>query len=77
MPTKPPKTLDKVMTKIRSTRGLPVKIAEACDIAREAVYQWDRVPLERVFVVAGVLGMKPEDVRPDFFRQKPKPKRKR
>jgi hypothetical protein len=73
MPAKA-KFVDKVIEKIRSTRGLPVRIAEACDIERAAVYQWEQVPLTRVHVVAEVLGMKPEDIRPDFFNPK---KRKR
>jgi len=64
------KATDKAMDKIRNTRGLSVRVAEACGIKRTAVYQWEQVPLERVYVVAKVIGMKPEDVRPDFFKRK-------
>jgi hypothetical protein len=45
-----------------------VRVAEACGIKRTAVYQWEQVPLSRVHVVAEVLGIKPEQVRPDFFK---------
>ena len=62
-----------VIKHIRGTRGLSVKVAEACGIERSAVYQWTRVPIERVHEVAGVLKMRPADIRPDIF----KPKRKR
>lgn len=65
--------LDRIMARIRAERGLSVRVAQACGIARTAVYQWTKVPLERVHVVADLLGIPPEQVRPDFFR----PKRKR
>jgi hypothetical protein len=64
---------DAIIAMIRGERGLSVRIAEACGIERAAVYQWDKVPLERVHVVAEVLGIAPENVRPDFFKP---PKRK-
>ncbi|MCA1452869.1 helix-turn-helix domain-containing protein [Bradyrhizobium sp. BRP22] len=74
MPAKKgPKDVDKIVAKIHGTRGLSVKVADACGIARTAVYQWTQVPLERVHDVAEVLGIPPEQVRPDFFR----PKRRR
>jgi transcriptional regulator with XRE-family HTH domain len=60
--------MDKIVERIRKERGLSVRVAEACGIKRTAVYQWEQVPLSRVHVVAEVLGIKPEQVRPDFFK---------
>lgn len=59
---------DKAVRKIRGKRGLPARIAEACGIERTAVYQWTRVPIERVHAVAALLQMTPEEIRPDIFR---------
>jgi hypothetical protein len=61
--------LDKACAKIRATRGLSVRVAEACGIERAAVYQWDQVPIQRVHQVAEVIGMTAEQIRPDFFRK--------
>jgi hypothetical protein len=60
--------LDKVMLKIRSTRGLSVRIAEACGVHRSAVYQWTRVPATQMATVAKVMDLEPQQVRPDLFR---------
>ena len=59
---------DKAVAKIHSERGLSVKVAEACGIHKAAVYQWQRVPVERVHDVALLIGMTPEQIRPDIFR---------
>jgi pyruvate kinase len=63
-----PKAIDKAIAKIKSQRGLPIEVADACGIHRVAVYQWKRVPVERVHDVAAVIGMTPEEIRPDIFR---------
>ena len=63
-----PEQPDKVVTKIHTTRGLSVRIAEACNLHRSAVYQWRRVPPQWVQVVADIMEMEPEAVRPDIFR---------
>ena len=60
---------DKTIERIRAERGLAVRVAEACDIDRAAVYQWERVPIARVHEVSAVLGIRPEDIRPDIFRK--------
>ena len=60
--------VDRACAKIRATRGLSVRVAEACGIERAAVYQWDKVPIERVHEVAEVIGMTPEQIRPDIFK---------
>jgi DNA-binding transcriptional regulator YdaS (Cro superfamily) len=64
--------LDKTMKHIRGTRGLSVRIAELCGIARSAVYQWKQVPAERVQEIAMILGKEPEDIRPDIFKRRGK-----
>jgi hypothetical protein len=43
-----PKATDKAIAKIHSQRGLTIKVGDACGIHRVAVYQWKRVPVERV-----------------------------
>jgi hypothetical protein len=60
--------MDSIIRRIRSERGLSVRIANACGIKRTAVYQWTRVPIMRVHIVADVLGVDPKDIRPDVFR---------
>jgi len=60
--------MDRIVTQIRATRGLPVEVARACGIERSAVYQWHRVPVEQVHTVAKVLDLTPEQIRPDIFR---------
>jgi sorbitol-specific phosphotransferase system component IIBC len=62
------KKVDQAIKAIKETRGLAVRVAEACGIARNAVYQWERVPVERVHTVAPILEMTPEQIRPDIFR---------
>lgn len=64
--------LDPVMRAIRETRGQSVLIAEACGIDKAAVYQWKRVPIQWVHVVAGIIKVPPEKIRPDIFRGKQK-----
>lgn len=66
---KPDKKPDKAIELIRAERGLAVRVAEACGIDRAAVYQWERVPIARVYEVAELLGMSVEDIRPDIFRK--------
>lgn len=60
--------MDRTVTKIRGTRGLSVRVAEACGTTRSAVYQWKRVPVEQVHAVAEVLDLTPEQIRPDIFK---------
>jgi hypothetical protein len=62
------KFTDETILYIRSQRGLAVRIAEACAIERSSVYQWKQVPLKRVHEVSKVIGKKPAQIRPDFFR---------
>jgi hypothetical protein len=59
---------DAICAHIRATRGLPAKIALACGIRRQAIYQWTRVPVERVRVVAKILKLPAKKIRPDIFQ---------
>ena len=45
---------DRIVAKIHAVRGLPVRIAEACEISRQCVHQWTRVPPQHVLTVASV-----------------------
>jgi DNA invertase Pin-like site-specific DNA recombinase len=69
-----PEGMDAVVRKFRAQRGMPSAIARACGIERAAVYQWKRVPPQWVYQVSDIMGMKPEDVRPDIFRRPKKRK---
>jgi DNA-binding transcriptional regulator YdaS (Cro superfamily) len=42
-------------------------VAVACGITRQAVHQWQEVPHRRVLTVARVIGLKPHEIRPDFY----------
>ena len=65
---------DKICVRIHATRGLSAKIARALGTHRSAVYQWKRVPAERVQLVADIMGLTPEQIRPDIFKSR-KPKK--
>jgi Putative antitoxin of bacterial toxin-antitoxin system, YdaS/YdaT len=62
---------DKIMTRIFSEWGLSLKVAKACGVTRGAVNQWKRVPTDHMHAVADLIGMRPEDIRPDIFRHRP------
>jgi lambda repressor-like predicted transcriptional regulator len=63
-----PKQPDKIVAKIHATRGLSAKIARACGTHRSAIYQWKQVPAPRVHDVAEIMGLTPEQIRPDIFK---------
>jgi hypothetical protein len=60
-----------VMKAIRADRGLAVKVAKRCGITRMAVYQWPKVPVDRLHDVADATGWRTQDIRPDIFRHRP------
>ena len=66
---------DKICARIHATRGLSSAIARACGIQRQAVHKWRHVPPLQVHTVADLIGLTPEQIRPDIF--KPKKRRKR
>lgn len=50
-----------------STYGNKTRLAEALDITKGAVAQWDEVPVKRVLEVERVTGIARHELRPDFF----------
>jgi DNA-binding transcriptional regulator YdaS (Cro superfamily) len=67
---------DKIVTKIHATRGLTAEIARACGIQRQALHQWTQVPPAQVLTVASLLKMTPEEIRPDIFGPKKRPRKR-
>jgi len=57
---------------IHNVRGTARRIAKACDISKEAVWNWKRVPAERVLVVSRVTKIPRHLIRPDIY---PPPRR--
>jgi DNA-binding transcriptional regulator YdaS (Cro superfamily) len=51
---------------IRCVGGVPV-LADRLSVRRQAIYQWDRVPVERVQAVSSLSGIPPHELRPDIF----------
>lgn len=58
--------------------GSIVKLAERLDITPQAIYQWDRVPANRVLEVERAVGRKVtrHEMRPDIFGEAPKMRRR-
>lgn len=61
-------TRDPALERLLAFRGNARRIAEACDISRAAVYAWERVPAERVPIIAAALGVEPFQIRPDLWQ---------
>jgi DNA-binding transcriptional regulator YdaS (Cro superfamily) len=64
--------LDPAVAKIRAERGLSTKIAALCNVSRQAVSDWRRVPPNYVLRIAPLIGMTPQAIRPDVFGKSPK-----
>ena len=69
-----PETRDRICEKIHSMRGMSVQIADVCGIHPSSVYQWKKVPPQWVQIVAELIGMEPEQIRPDIFKKKKHPR---
>lgn len=61
---------DEVMKLIFARPGFAADVARALDVTHQNVSGWNRVPAHHVIAVAGMLGMTPEQVRPDIFSRK-------
>ena len=61
--------VDPAIALIRGTRGLSAQIAKELGIKRMAVYQWRRVPSDRVNAVARLIGRSPNFIRPDLYKR--------
>lgn len=58
------------LRKIRATPGLSAKIAKAFKISRQAVSDWDKVPITRLAQVERITGIPRDRLRPDIFRRR-------
>lgn len=47
--------------------GTGDKLAAALEITPQAISQWEKVPLTRVFEVERITGISRHELRPDFF----------
>jgi pyruvate kinase len=61
-----PSLRDPALEAILGQRGAVTRIAQGLGISTAAVSQWRRVPDDRVLEVARILGVTPQDVRPDL-----------
>ena len=57
--------------RIRRTYGLMTKVARGLNLSLASVQLWKTVPLDHVFAVARITGIRPEELRPDFFINDP------
>ena len=57
---------DPVWRMVRTERGTASRIAEACGINREAVWNWHQVPARHVLNVERVTGIPRDLIRPDL-----------
>lgn len=52
--------------------GVPfAEIARQLDVTRGAIYQWDKIPAERMGEIARITGLPPHIQRPDLFPRQP------
>jgi hypothetical protein len=63
------KKIDPAIAKIRGMRSMAVRIAEAFKIDKSDLYQWKHVAAERVLEVSELIGMPPEQIRPDVSKR--------
>lgn len=76
--TKRPPPESEGLKKIRTTKGLQTKLAKHLGISRQAVSDWDVVPIGRLLEVEEFTGISRAKLRPDIFaRRKPKAQRRR
>jgi hypothetical protein len=61
---------DAVMQMVFATPGLAMVIAKRIRRSHQSVSAWKRVPAHHVLEVAPLLGLTPEQVRPDVFQPK-------
>jgi DNA-binding transcriptional regulator YdaS (Cro superfamily) len=58
--------LDIVMKAAENVGGI-VKLAERLGVRHQSFYSWERVPAERVLVIADLSGVSPSIIRPDIY----------
>lgn len=64
------KNFEKIKAKVLKAAGGPVPLAAHLGITRHAIYQWDRVPAERLGAVMEFTGLQAHEIRPDLFKEK-------
>jgi hypothetical protein len=60
---------DAAVLAIFETRGRPTAVAKACNVSRQALDNWYRVPAQHVITVSEFVKMTPHEIRPDVFRR--------
>jgi hypothetical protein len=63
---------DVVMRMVFSKPGFASEIAKHLRVTPQNVSNWKRVPVHHVHTIAPLLGLTPEQIRPDIFRPSPK-----
>lgn len=66
-----------VLELVRNERGTAPRIAAACGIQREAVWNWRRVPAGHVLTIERLLGIPRHLIRPDIYEPPYHPRTKR
>lgn len=61
------------IAKIRATRGMMAKIADALKISQQAVCVWKKVPPQHTLAVEKITGIPREKLRPDLYKAAKKP----
>lgn len=61
---------DAVMRMVFSKPGFAAEIARHLETTHQNVSQWNHVPAHHVIEIAPLLGMSPEQIRPDIFRKR-------
>jgi len=55
------------LKKFARQRGAVGRLAKALGISQPAIYQWRRVPAERVLMVERITGIPRHQLRPDIY----------
>lgn len=63
------KQFEKIKARVLEASGGVGPLASSLGITRHAIYQWDKVPADRVGQVMEVTGLRADQIRPDLFRE--------
>lgn len=58
---------NEILDRVFAAVDNPAELARRLGITRHAVYQWRRVPIERVAEVSRITGIPRSELRPDIF----------
>lgn len=58
---------EKINTWAAPIGGIP-KLAKALKIKRQAIYQWDKIPADRIVEIEKITGVDRSILRPDLFK---------